>query len=136
MYIAYASKASGVHTGSTFLHKDVTSAYNIALDVADSSNGEPGFALWHIWPAWSSPMLEEFIGQAELVPAEDGNPIHGQKVYLTEPMIEVFARKYGVHPFAIRQRKGEAVFIPANCPHQVIPLSKCDFRYLFITSGL
>lgn len=127
MYLAYASQVSGEHIGSTFLHKDVTAAYNILLDAADSPTGEPGYALWHLWPSWSSPMLEEFILEEKLAYAVDGNPIHGQGVYLTEPQIEAFSVRYGIRPFAIRQRKGDAIFIPPGCPHQVIPYASLYF---------
>lgn len=119
MYIAYASTVSGEHIGSTFLHKDVTAAYNIALDVADLPTGEPGFALWHIWPSWSSPMLEEFILDNGLASPKSGSPIHGQQVYLTDQQITAFTDKYKIKPFRICQHKEEVVFIPPDCPHQV-----------------
>ncbi|EIM79778.1 uncharacterized protein STEHIDRAFT_69030, partial [Stereum hirsutum FP-91666 SS1] len=126
MYLAYASQRVGKHIGSTFLHKDVTSAYNIALDVAESPTGEPGHALWHLWPSWASPMLEEFMVEQKLVSPNDGNPIHTQSVYLTESQIEAFSTRYEVKPFVIRQRKGDAVFIPPGCPHQVMPKTICS----------
>lgn len=120
MYLAYASKTSdGNHIGSTLLHKDVTAAYNIALDVANLPDGRPGHALWHIWPAWSSSMLEAFILQHDLASPNEGNPIHGQRVYLDENHIKAFTEEYKVKPFVIRQRKGQAVFIPPDCPHSV-----------------
>lgn len=133
MYLAYASKTSdGDHMGSTLLHKDVTAAYNIALDVANLPDGGPGHALWHIWPAWSSSMLEKFIFEQGLASPDEGNPIHGQRVYLDENHIKAFAEEYKVKPFVIRQQKGQAVFIPPDCPHSVIVI--ITFAILVLTA--
>lgn len=119
MYLAYAGTVQGHHIASTCLHKDFTAAYNIALDVARLPNGEPGYALWTIWPAWSSPMLEQFIFDEGLASPADGNPIHGQRVYIDEARVDVFSHRYNIKPFVIRQYKGDTVFVPSNAPHQV-----------------
>lgn len=119
LYIAQTSKDLGQHSGSTFVHKDVTSAYNVALDIEENEDGTPGFALWHIWPPWSSKKLEQYILKKGLALAEDGSPIHGQRVYLDENHIQEMSAITGLKPFTIQQRKGDAVFIPANCAHQV-----------------
>lgn len=119
MYIAHTSKSFGQHSGSTFAHKDVTSAYNILLDVANDADGTPGFALWHIWAPWSSAKLEEYIFKNGLALPEDGSPIHGQRVYLDEKHIKEMSAIAGLKPFTIQQRKGDVVFIPGNCAHQV-----------------
>lgn len=136
MYLAYASKLHGDHIGSTVIHKDVTSAYNIALDVANLPTGEPGYALWCIWPAWSSAMLEEYILDNNLSSSEEGNPIHGHNVYLNETHIERFSQHYNVRPYVFRQRKGDAVFIPPNCPHSVCLTSLKWGFHLFHIVGL
>lgn len=119
MYIAYASKVSDEHIGSTRLHKDMSGAYNIALDVADAPDGKPGSALWNIWPAWASPLLEKYILDRGLALPQDGNPIHGQKVYLDEGHVKEISALFNIKPFVIHQRKGQAVFIPPGCPHSV-----------------
>lgn len=98
----------------------MTSAYNVALYVADFPNGDPGYALWTIWPAWTSNMLEEYILNNSLASSLDGNPIHGQKVYLDEGHISAFTEQYKVKPYVIRQQQGDTIFIPANSPHQVL----------------
>lgn len=133
MYLAYASKMNSKHIGSTVIHKDVTSAYNIALDVAAAPTGEPGYALWYIWPSWSSEALEEYIHENSLSSTLDGNMIHSQQVYLDEYHIERFAMRYNVKPFIFHQHKGEAVFIPPNCPHSV---SRISFRFFLFSSHM
>lgn len=97
----------------------MTSAYNILLDVEKNADGTPGFALWHIWPPWSSTKLDEYMLKNGLAPADSGSPVHGQRVYLNEKHIQEMSAIAGLKPFTIHQRKGDVVFIPGNCAHQV-----------------
>ncbi|KAK9448712.1 uncharacterized protein V1518DRAFT_417990 [Limtongia smithiae] len=53
------------------------------------------------------------------------DPIHRQFFYLTDPELKLLRERYGVLPYRIWQKPGDAVFIPAGCAHQVCNLSSC-----------
>ena len=105
-------------TGSTPLHEDVTSAVNIMVYSSPSlANDDDGGAEWLIFLPQDKPQLEAYITERCHLTAEE-HPIHSQKVFINSVMLSELAKR-GVRPFVIRQRVGEAVFIPAGCPHQV-----------------
>ncbi|KAK3155728.1 hypothetical protein QOZ80_2BG0206820 [Eleusine coracana subsp. coracana] len=53
------------------------------------------------------------------------HPIHDQSFYLTAKHKRELKEEYGVEPWTFEQKLGEAVFIPAGCPHQVRNLKSC-----------
>jgi lysine-specific demethylase 3 len=115
MYIAMA--ILGIYA-STRLHMDLTDAVNLMVWSGKGGDGQPGYALWHIFDATATPLLRKYICE-KLGFEGPGDPIHSQTVYLTPEDIEILATKYGVQPYTIRQYPGDAVFIPALSPHQV-----------------
>ncbi|KAH7917085.1 hypothetical protein BV22DRAFT_988083, partial [Leucogyrophana mollusca] len=131
MYIAHGTSQSDSHHGSTRLHKDITDAVNLLVFAANFTDGRPGYALWHIFPRQATAALCKFlINEGHF--RDTGDPIHSQSVYLTPSMLSDLAAKYGVQPYTIVQRVGDAVFIPAGCPHQVSNATDaikiaCDF---------
>lgn len=50
----------------------------------------------------------------------NSDPIHDQNWYLDEILRERLLRDYGVEGYTIVQCVGDAIFIPAGAPHQVI----------------
>ena len=48
------------------------------------------------------------------------DPIHDQSWYLDETLRERLWSEYGVRGYTILQCVGDAVFIPAGAPHQVL----------------
>jgi hypothetical protein len=126
MYIANGNLQNNLYHGSTRLHLDVTGAINIMLYGAHLPDGKSGGALWHIFPSSAIPILRDFCRTEPSAGfQEPGDPIHNQAIYLTPTLLQLLSEKFGVHPFVIYQHPGDAVFIPAGCPHQVS--IKCRF---------
>ncbi|KAI0370427.1 hypothetical protein BV20DRAFT_1035907 [Pilatotrama ljubarskyi] len=88
--------------GSTALHLDVTNAVNILMYTASEDSRKAG-ALWHIFLASDVDKLRGYLRSVT------GSPID------KDPELA----EQGVRPFVIEQHRGEAIFIPAGCPHQV-----------------
>ncbi|KAL0350359.1 UNVERIFIED_CONTAM: Lysine-specific demethylase [Sesamum radiatum] len=96
--------------------------------IMSESLGEPeGGALWDIFRRQDVPKLEEYVrlhfkefrhiygNQLSQVV----HPIHDQTVYLTMEHKRRLKEEYGIEPWTFIQKLGDAVFIPAGCPHQV-----------------
>ncbi|KAL8064507.1 hypothetical protein ABFX02_01G095500 [Erythranthe guttata] len=90
-------------------------------------------ALWDIFRKQDVPKLEEYIKRhfnefrhiyGNLLP-EVIHPIHDQTIYLTVEHKRRLKEEYGIEPWTFVQRLGDAVFIPAGCPHQVRNLKSC-----------
>lgn len=80
-------------------------------------DGSPGYALWHIFNGCDVPALRDFL-QSKF-PTLSGDVIHNQEIYLKPSLLEELGNTRGIRPYVIHQGVGEAVFIPAGCPHQV-----------------
>ncbi|XP_020592611.1 lysine-specific demethylase JMJ25-like isoform X2 [Phalaenopsis equestris] len=101
-------------------------------DMMDKEHIEGG-ALWDIFRREDVPKLEEYIRQhfSEFRHIHDKpvnkvfHPIHDQSFYLSMDHKRKLKEEYGIEPWSFVQKLGEAVFIPAGCPHQVRNLKSC-----------
>ena len=114
VYMALASKQVDGYSGSTRLHCDLCDAVNLMV----YSSPPEGTAIWHIFKVCDVNKIRVYIRDAFNHLQQD-DPIHSQWYYLGPTNLEELKTMHGVVPFAIHQGVGEAVFIPAGCPHQV-----------------
>ena len=155
MYNAYGRHASwrGMSPttkkgGHTNLHCDVSDAVNVMVDVGfdegeyesdeegegalldDEELGELSSQHGAIWDIYRWEDTEPILHLLHAVARErdveiTNNPVHDQLFYLDDALRRRLRDQYGVRGWRFVQRHGDAIFIPAGCPHQVRNLSSC-----------
>ncbi|XP_058183767.1 lysine-specific demethylase JMJ27-like isoform X1 [Rhododendron vialii] len=97
------------------------------------SEVEEGGAVWDIFRRQDVPKLIEYLKKhwKELRHIDNrpvnsvDHPIHDQTFYLTEKHKKQLKEEFNIEPWTFEQYLGEAVFIPAGCPHQVRNRQSC-----------
>ncbi|XP_047970080.1 uncharacterized protein LOC125213527 isoform X2 [Salvia hispanica] len=91
-----------------------------------------GAAVWDIFRRQDVPMLTEYLlkHQKEFFHNDNSvnfvvHPIHDQIFYLDEKHKRQLKEEFSIEPWTFEQHLGEAVFIPAGCPHQVRNRQSC-----------
>ncbi|KAK8521148.1 hypothetical protein V6N13_077265 [Hibiscus sabdariffa] len=92
-----------------------------------------GGAIWDIFRRQDVPKLEDYLKRhfrefryVHCRPVSQVfHPIHDQSFFLTMDHKAELKKEYGIEPWTFVQKLGEAVFIPAGCPHQVRNIKSC-----------
>ncbi|KAL8250066.1 hypothetical protein R6Q59_033759 [Mikania micrantha] len=88
--------------------------------------GEKNGALWDIFRREDVDILKIYLRKhSKEVEVAIDDPIHDQAFYLTLNHKRMLKQEFGVEPWTFEQILGEAIFIPAGCPHQVQNLKSC-----------
>ncbi|XP_012699751.1 lysine-specific demethylase JMJ25, partial [Setaria italica] len=103
-----------------------------AAPFAEGNQSEGG-ALWDIFRREDVSKLHDYLMKhakefrhCNYEPVvQVAHPIHDQCFYLTNEHKRKLKEEYGIEPWTFEQKLGEAVFIPAGCPHQVRNLKSC-----------
>ncbi|KAL0419305.1 UNVERIFIED_CONTAM: Lysine-specific demethylase [Sesamum radiatum] len=127
---ALNGKSTHIATGSQKL-REVRDSEEINIG-AEKDTVEGG-AVWDIFRREDVCKLEEYLRRHHKefrhihgCPVEQVvHPIHDQSLYLTSYHKAKLKEEFGVEPWTFVQKLGEAVFIPAGCPHQVRNLKSC-----------
>ncbi|XP_022738727.1 uncharacterized protein LOC111291322 [Durio zibethinus] len=98
-----------------------------------SSENAYGAAVWDIFRREDVPKLTEYLWKHQKEFYHISNlpvnsvihPIHDQTLYLSERHKRQLKEEFNVEPWTFEQHVGEAVFIPAGCPHQVRNRQSC-----------
>ncbi|XP_052186260.1 uncharacterized protein LOC127797420 isoform X2 [Diospyros lotus] len=106
---------------------------NDTIQINKSSKVAQGSAVWDIFRRQDVPKLTEYLKKHRKEFHHINNcpvnsvchPIHDQTFYLNERHKKQLKEEYNVEPWTFEQYVGEAVFIPAGCPHQVRNRQSC-----------
>lgn len=124
MYNAWPGEHTEGKKGTTCLHMDIADAVNILLYAAPRQGVEQA-AQWDIFRAEDANAIRDFLREKHPEDVGKGDPIHAQVHFLDDDALQELYKEKGVYSWRIKQRAGQAVFIPAGCAHQVCNLTDC-----------
>ncbi|CAH8335156.1 unnamed protein product [Eruca vesicaria subsp. sativa] len=102
-------------------------------NASENSKAVHGGAVWDIFRREDVPKLIEYLKrhkhefrQLYNEPVKSiFHPIHDQTMFLNESQKKQLKEEFDIEPWTFEQHLGEAVFIPAGCPHQVRNIQSC-----------
>ncbi|CAK9146555.1 unnamed protein product [Ilex paraguariensis] len=120
-------------SSSASLKENPVSAEDALQSNTDCSKFIHGGAVWDIFRRQDVPKLIEYLQRhwkrfrhVNNVPVNSVvHPIHDQIFYLNEKHKKQLKEEFNIEPWTFEQYLGEAVFIPAGCPHQVRNRQPC-----------
>ncbi|KAI5414544.1 lysine-specific demethylase JMJ29 isoform X2 [Lathyrus oleraceus] len=121
-----------IQISGDMFRNDVSEGGNFAA-TTENETMITGSALWDIFRREDTEKLGAYLRKHSkefrhtyCSPIEEVvHPIHDQCFYLTLEHKKKLKEEFGVEPWTFEQKLGEAVFIPAGCPHQVRNLKSC-----------
>ncbi|KAG0454882.1 hypothetical protein HPP92_024174 [Vanilla planifolia] len=128
-----------VEHGSSFIEKDSFSCESLIVNSTEvlshenPSKASLGGCVWDIFRRQDIPKLTEYLRRHwkefrhfDQSPIDSViHPIHDQTLFLDKRHKQQLKKEYNVEPWSFEQHLGEAVFIPAGCPHQVRNRQSC-----------
>ncbi|KAF5947529.1 hypothetical protein HYC85_013486 [Camellia sinensis] len=124
--------------GNRLISSASTRTNSVPLDDTFQSNNcsevvQQGSAVWDIFRRQDVPKLIEYLKKHWKEFRHINNrpvtsvvhPIHDQTFYLNEKHKKQLKEEFNIEPWTFEQYLGEAVFIPAGCPHQVRNRQSC-----------
>ncbi|CRK91833.1 CLUMA_CG005455, isoform A [Clunio marinus] len=112
-------------------------AINKALDAAGADKVDKYFhlnnvklpgAIWHIYPAHQADEIRKILNAVAIERGKplgvNDDPIHDQNWYIDVELRQRF-KENDIEEYMIVQYEGDAVFIPAGAPHQVLNVLDC-----------
>ncbi|XP_055813827.1 lysine-specific demethylase JMJ29-like isoform X2 [Solanum dulcamara] len=118
--------------GEEYQHREDSSSL-FGQDKTEGFEEADGGALWDVFRRQDVPKLEEYLRKhfrecrhiyGSPLPLVV-HPILDETFYLSTEHKRRLKEEYGIEPWTFVQKLGEAVFIPAGCPHQVRNLKSC-----------
>ncbi|XP_021276047.1 lysine-specific demethylase JMJ25-like isoform X2 [Herrania umbratica] len=107
--------------------------YELSRNKIEELEAVEGGAIWDIFRRQDVPKLQDYLKEhfrefryVHCCPVSQVfHPIHDQTFFLTLDHKAKLKKEYGIEPWTFVQKLGEAVFIPAGCPHQVRNIKSC-----------
>ncbi|XP_010032501.2 lysine-specific demethylase JMJ25-like isoform X2 [Eucalyptus grandis] len=111
----------------------IDGTYGTSRTSGDVLDAVEGGAVWDIFRREDVPKLQDYLKKhfrefrhTHCCPLPQVmHPIHDQTFYLSREHLRKLKEEFGIEPWTFVQKLGDAVFVPAGCPHQVRNVKSC-----------